>query len=284
MNLGKLLEETYSALGFIRLRSLATGGSATTIIDTALAIQYPTNGFKKHIFFISQTTDGLSPQSKFGVLPAAHYVAATQTFTIPTVTDSVGAGDIYAIAKPTVDLYEMLGQINLAMAKLPAVRLSDVSLTAAKDTLEYTLPLAVKGYEIQEVWIGNATDGYQKDNNYRVRPAVGGSTEKLVLGTQPDYDPDTAADHTIDIIYLGRQTTLSVYSNTISEKYPDELVYSCCFMTALEYYMKKKGLMINRRWTPILEGAKERFNRAMAENLPRAKPASLQRTVELGRM
>ena len=284
MNLGKLLEETYMAMGFLRLRSVATGGSATSIVDTALATLYGTNAFKKHIFFISQTTDGASPQGKFGVLPAAHYVAATQTFTIPTVTDAVGAGDIYSIMRPNLELYEMISKINLAMSKLPAVRLPNTSLTAAANTLEYTLPVATKGYEIQEVWIGNATDGWQKMTNWKISPAAPGSTETLVFNTQPDYDGTTAANCTIKLIYLGKQTALSAYSDTISEKYPDELVYSACFLTALEYYMTKKGLMVNRRWAPILQGARERYNLAKMDNPVRTPPAAQRRTYELGRM
>ena len=79
MNYGQILEKTYEALGFVRLRSLATGGSATTIVDTSLATRFGTNAFRNHIFFISKTTDGLTPQSKFGLLPSAHYVFVEST-------------------------------------------------------------------------------------------------------------------------------------------------------------------------------------------------------------
>jgi len=284
MILGYLLEQVYSALGFVKLQSIATGGSATTIVDTSLATRFGTNAFKKHLFFISKTTDGAAPQGQFGILPTAHYVASTWTFTIPTVTAAVGAGDIYTIMKPTIELYEMLSQINIGMALLPPVRLSDTSLTGTVNTLEYTLPVATKGYPIQEIWIGNATDGYKQNTDYRVRPATGGSTETLVFGSQPGYDSTTASNETINIIYLGKQTTLSTYSDTISEKYPDELVISACVYTALRYYMIKKGLMINRRWTPILQEYEKRYNRATVEHPVRTLPASQPKTINFGRM
>lgn len=279
MNLGHLLEKTFEALGFVRLKSVATGGSATTIVDTALATLFGTNAFKKHIFFISQTTDGLTPQNKYGILPAAHYVAATQTFTIPTVTDAVGAGDVYTIVRPTVDLYEMLAQINIGMAMLPAVRLPNESLSVVSDQSVYSIPLAAAHYPLQEVWTGSDADGWAKQTAYEIHPSAAGSTPDLVFQSQPSDAGDG-----IKLIYLGKQTALTTYSDAISELYPDELVYSACALAALRYHMVKKGLMINRRWTPILENFKERYNRANAENPVRNPPATRQRTFEFGRM
>lgn len=278
MNLGHLLEKTYEALGFVKLKSVATGGSATTIVDIAQATQFGTNSFKKHIFFISQTTDGLTPQNKFGVLPAAHYVSATQTFTIPTVTQTVDAGDIYTIVKPTIGLYEMISQINTGMAMLPAVRLPNETLTTISSQSVYSIPLAAAHYSILEVLTGNDADGWARNTTWQSHPSAAGATPDLVFQTELG-DGDT-----IKIIYLGKQTALSVYSDAISEQYPDELVYAACAFAALRYYMTQKGLMINRRWTPVLEAAKERWNRALMENPVRNPPATRQRTFEFGRM
>ena len=279
MNLGHLLEKTYEALGFVRLKSIATGGSATTIVDTAQATLFGTNAFKKHLFFISQTTDGLTPQNKFGVLPAAHYVSATQTFTIPTVTDAVGAGDVYTIVKPTIGLYEMISQINIGMAMLPAIRLSSETLTVVAGQFAYAVPLAAAHYSIQEVWGGNDTDGWSRSSVWKVYPNAVGATPDILFPDDPSSEGDT-----IKLVYLGKQTSLSLYSDAISEQYPDELVYSACAFAALRYYMTQKGLMINRRWTPVLEAAKERWNRATMENPVRNIPAVRQRTFEFGRM
>lgn len=279
MNLGHLLEKTYEALGFVRLKSIATGGSATTIVDTAQATKFGTNAFRNHVFFISQTTDGLTPQNKFGVLPAAHYVAGTQTFTIPTVTDAVGAGDIYTIARPTIELYEMISQINIGMSMLPFIRLSNEALAVVAGQFAYAVPLAAARYSIQEIWAGNDTDGWIRSSVWKMYPNAVGATPDILFPDDPGSDGDT-----IKLVYLGKQTALSLYNDPVSDLYPDELVYSACALSALRYHMTKKGLMINRRWTPVLEAAKERYNRATVENPVRNIPATRQRTFEFGRM
>jgi len=279
MNVGKLLEEMYRSLGLMKLQSVATGGSTTTIVDTSLATKYGTNAFRKHLAFISRTTDGAAPQGQFGLLPASHYVASTQTFTIPEVTAAVGAGDIYTIVPQSqISLYEMIAELNIAMGMLPSVRLLDTSLTVADNTKEYTLPVATKGYPIQEIRVGNTTDGYNIRADYHIRPASAGSTETLEFKEQPG---DT--DDTIEITYLGKQTSLTTYSDSISEKYPDELVYSACAYRAIQYYLNKKGLHRNRRWSSIAADLEKRYNRAVYENPVREEPASIPR-MALGRI
>jgi len=277
MIFGKLLENVYAAVGLLELRNLATGGSATTIQDTSLVNKKGTNYYKDHIFFISKTTDGASPQGKFGII-TSYATGATPTFTIPTVTDAVGAGDVYAVAKDTITLYEMIGQINMAMGELPAIRHENTSLTAAQDTLEYTLPIATKGYKIQEVMIGNATDGWKPVKEWKVKNAVGGSTETLVFQYQPPYDSATAANKTIRLIYLGKPAELATYSDTINEAYPDELVVSLCAWQVLQYYINKKNLHNNKGWMGRFQMAQQRYQKAAMDNPVRVQAGVQPRT------
>lgn len=283
MNLGKLLEETYSNCGFVKLRGVATGGTTQTIVDSSLATRYSSNAFKRHIAFISETTDGAAPEGQYKLLNATGtYTAATWTINLPSVvTAAVGAGDIYSIMKPTIELYEMIQQINAAMGKLPAVRLEDTSLTASASTLEYTLPIATKKYPLQDVHIGNATDGWKRFKNYEVRPASEGSTETLVFLSQPPYDADTSTNQTIKLTYLGKQTSLNSYDDSISEKYADELVYAVCAYTALNYHITKKNLLTNKRWVAKLGVFQQRYYEALRDNPVRVPPSVQPRTVNL---
>jgi hypothetical protein len=67
MNLGKLLEEVYAACGLQVLRRVATGGSATTVEDTAIKNRkgdgfYAQGANGGHVMIISQTTDRAAPE------------------------------------------------------------------------------------------------------------------------------------------------------------------------------------------------------------------------------
>jgi len=283
MNFGKLLEEVYLNCGLLALRRAATGGSATTVVDTGIINRkgdgyYAQGNNGGHVLFVSQSTDRAAPEAEFGVVSSFTLSASTPTFTIPTVSAAVAAGDIYSVMKPTIPLYEMIARVNEGMRRLPPVQLSDVSLTGAANTLEYSLPVATKGYEIQEVRIGNATDGYQKKTDYRIRPAAAGSVEKLVFLTQPD-------DDTIEVTYLGKQTALSLYSDSISEKYPEELVIAVCSQAAWEMLMRKRpSWYVDKTKMGMYNDIIQRAERAKAENPVRTLPAGRTRTHELGRM
>jgi len=65
MNLGEALEAIYRGIHDDIVDGVATGGSATTIIDTTLEDKHPQNKFKNWVAFISRTTDGLTPQNKY---------------------------------------------------------------------------------------------------------------------------------------------------------------------------------------------------------------------------
>ena len=273
MILGKIIEKVGEALGLTKFTSIATGGSTTTIVDTALATRYATNGFKQHIVIITKTTDGAAPQGEFGLFPTAHWVTATKTFTIPTVSAAVEAGDLYTVIKPTIPIYELLSQINVGLGKLDAIALVDTSLTTLNETREYTLPIATKGYEIQDVKIGNSTTGYFRHTDYLIRRAVGGSTETIVFTTQPPIDLNTPANHTIEITYLAKPSVLSVYSDAVSEKYADELVISQVALSVLEYHMNKKRLYRNRNWIALLSHLQGRLGLALQESPVEVLPA-----------
>ena len=283
MILGKLLETTLTACGLLDLRQPATGGSTTTVQDTALLNKKGTNFYKDRILVVSKTTNGAAPQGQFGIV-SAYSAANPPTFTVPTMTQTAHSGDIYAVMKNTIALYEAIEQINIAMDMLPAVRLEDTSLTASASTLEYTLPIATKGYPIQDVLIGNSTNGWKQKRDYKIRPAVGGSTETLVFQTQPPYDTNTPANGTIRLIYLGKQTALSAFSDTISEKYADELVNAVCAFQMIEYYINKKTLHNNKGWMGRHAFLQQRYQLALQNNPVRTPPGVSPRTVVLGNM
>lgn len=221
MNFGQLLERVYREIHSDIVDGVATGGSATTIVDTTLITKpYTENRFRDWVAFISTTTDGLTPQSKFGIATA--YVKSTGTITIPTVTDAVASGDTYSLCKQDVPLYTLIKLCNDGLKQLGRIWVRDTSLTTAADTLNYTIPIAAKGLRPRSIKLRDSDYVYYDTPNYEIQPAAGGSTTTLIFKSQP------AEPYTILYDYMGYHPAMSVYSDTINETLHERLVIASC--------------------------------------------------------
>lgn len=290
MQLGKLLEELYAGLGLQVLRRAATDGSTTTVVDTGIknrrGDKYYSQGTKGgHILFVSQTTDRAAPEGQFGEVSDFTLSTTTPTFTVPTMTAVVQAGDIYAVMKPVIGIYEMISRVNAGLRRLPALEKTDVSLTTAASTLVYSLPLAVGAYEILSLEIGNDTDGWEDARGLCVTPMSGSSLDKLIFTTQPRYDPATAANCTIKIRYLAKHPTLSAYSDYVEKSVADELAIAVCAEAAYEYLMTQRPAWFNdKNRIGVLSFIKQKKEEATLLNPVRMKPASRLPRITLGEL
>ncbi len=287
MQLGRLLEEVYVACGLQVLRRAATGGSVTTVIDTTIANEFSENEFTggiddKHILFISASTDGAAPQGEFGEVSAFATPTTTPTFTVPTMTAAAASGDVYALMEPAIPLYEMISCINKGLRRLPDRERVDTSLTAVVDTLSYSLPLPINRYVIQKIEIGNNTDGWEDAPGFTVVPSTGGTTDKLLFTSQPNWDTASAATKTIKITWRYVHPTLSTYSDYVEKNIPDEMAISICAEAAIEYLMQKNPTFFrdpNRK--ALYENATQRTQQAKAEHVVRVVPARRQPRLSL---
>lgn len=290
MQFGKLLEEVYFKCGFRVLRRVATGGSTTTVQDTGIINKYGENKFAQganggHILFISQTTDLAAPQHQYGEVSAYANPITTPTFTIPTLSATAASGDIYSLMKPNIPLYEMIAVCNDGLRGLPALELVDTSLTTLNETLVYNLPFAAGQYEIQELHIGNDTDGWADMRGHYTVPNSGSTANKLIFYAQPVIDSVTPANQTIRIRYLAKHPTLSIYSDYVEKSVPDNVAIAVCAEAALESIMRKRPSWFNDKtrmgmWGEIKEAARQ----AKMENPIRLKPATRQRRIGLGEL
>jgi hypothetical protein len=226
MNLGELLERVYREIHTDIVDGVATGGSATTIVDSTLSTRsFTENKFKDWIAFISRTTGGLTPQSKYGIATA--YVKSTGTITIPTVTDSVGAGDEYALCKPDIPLYTLIKLCNDGIKKLGRVPRVDTSLTTASSTVRYTIPIAGKGIRPRSIHLRDSDDYDRYDTPpWKIEQAAGGTAETLVFMWQP------LTSKQIVIEYMGMHPALTAYSSYVNEHIHDDLAIAACLERA----------------------------------------------------
>lgn len=287
MQFGKLLEEIYLACGLQVLRRVATGGSTTTIQDTGIVNEYGENEFtggsdNKYILFISQTTDRLAPENQYGEVSAFATPTATPTFTVPTMSAAVASGDIYALMKPTIQLYEMISRANEGLRRLTQRERTDTSLTTSADTLAYTLPFPINRYSIQKIEIGNDTDGWEDAPGYTIVPATGNTGDKLLFTAQPAYDSTTAANQTIKITYLYVHPTMSIYSDYIEKNVSEEMAIAICVEAAMEYLMSKKpSYFQDKGKLALYQNAMTRAQHAKQDFVVRTVPARRQNRISL---
>ena len=231
LTLSKVLERAWREMGF-SVDIFATGGSATTIIDTNT--QYTSDdSLLGGTAIITKTTDGASPEGKFARI--SDFVAGTKTFTIDTVTDAVGAGDKVLLATPRIKLPQMIQAVNDGLANLGTISLEDNSITLASGTYSYNLPVGLKIKELKDILIPDSGGLYRSIKGLVQNfPSAPASTGTLQFSQIPD-------EQTIKIIYEGVHAALSAYNDVVSETIQEELAVAAAIDKALTWYVSKRG-------------------------------------------
>lgn len=231
-----LLVGVYSTIGKLNVGQ-ATGGSTTTIVDTALSKDVDNNAWQGGSYFIISTTDGLTPEGLMGLITASG--ASAQTFTFDTIATAVGAGDRYGYTSPEYGLYQMINACNSGLRSLGSVSLVDTSLTVTAQQTEYALPVALKRQPPLQVLIPTDTDTdnqkYKDVRGWKVLPAGPGSTGTLIL---PD---DNLVGKTISLVYLAAHPELRDSTDVVSEYIEPELAKWASVHAALMWQNGRTG-------------------------------------------
>lgn len=202
------------------LEGTATGGSATTLIDTVYLTQ-DDSFWNYGTMWLTYDAggEGLSPEGKFRRITAHDNGTTKITFT-PTVTDAIVSTDLYAVADKTYPLGQLRSQINRSLTDMGEIVYTDTTtVTIAVNKTEYTLPTALAAGDLKEVWIqGNEDDS--DDNRWvlitgwSVEITATGTAEELILPYQ------YAADLEVKLVYIAPHPELSIYTDKLSETVP----------------------------------------------------------------
>lgn len=233
-----LLQDAFRKIG-ISTTGVATGGSTTSVIDTLIGDRYTDNDMVGGSMFIVRDAGGASaaPENEWGVI--SEYVQSSNTFTIPTLTAAVGAGDTYMFTMPFISLYEMLELANQALKSLGDIASVYSTFTTASQQTEYALPVVLKRKDIIRIdvqtHLNDSDDNrYEPVSNWDIIPAAPGSTGLLVI-------PQYPSGYTIRIIYNGIHPTLTAYNSPISETIHPELISNMLVKSALGWYNGRTG-------------------------------------------
>jgi hypothetical protein len=121
----------------------------------------------------------------------------------------------------------MIEVVNDALEYLGNIPLVDTSITVAGGTVDYTLPIAVKGRRIVDVVQKDGVD-YYPVSNWKIIPATAGSTETLNI-------PQLTEGDTLYIHYLGKHPRVDAYDAPISEYFDPDLVHAAVFAHAIQW-------------------------------------------------
>ncbi len=231
-----LLVDVYDELGKLNVGQ-ATGGSVTTIVDTALSKDVENNAWQNGAYFIISTTDGLTPQALMGLITASG--ASAQSFTFATIATAPAAGDRYGYTSPEYPLYQVIQACNRGLKSLGPTTDIDESLTVVADQTEYALPVALKRNRLRQVWLATDTDSddqkWQEIRDWRVEPDGPNSTGLLIL---PNDDYPT---YTLKIIYDVAHADLRDSTDVVSEYLDPELAKWACVHAALKWQNGRVG-------------------------------------------
>ena len=238
-----LFDATYrvaTALG-ITTESVATDGSATTLIDTVALTQAEDYWVGGTVWILRDSLElGASPEGRYGKITA--FTAADDKATFATMTDLVATGDRYAIGKRRYPLEQLIRFVNDGLTDMGVIEVTDItSLDTAANKTEYTLPDAAS-YDLREVALQgklNDANDFQWETinpgRWSLQSTAIGTGTLLVL-------PQLPSGRDIKIVYVGEHPRLDDYGDEISESVHINRVVNAAVVKALIWRRQKIGM------------------------------------------
>jgi hypothetical protein len=247
----KLIAKAVERLGQdVYMVRTATGGSVTTLLDASLEDVYTEEDVKYGTIIVTYDAGGAgaAPEGETGRISA--YDETTQTFTIPTLTAALAAGDRAIVIMPDYPWEVLLSKSNEALRDLGEIFLIDTSLTSSESVTQYTLPTALDYKDPYAIYIrsSSATSDYDWKNlmNWRIEPAAPGAARQLIFPYHLD------GGNTICIVYEAFHPELTVASSVVSGTVPLPLIEVSIAIKLLEWY-------------GVDESTKDRANKLLAD-------------------
>jgi len=180
----------------------ATGGSATTVVDTG--ITHPNDYWNNGTIWLRSGNN----IGKSAVI--TDYASASWTWTFATLTLLCAAGDLYSVCSAAYPRSSLIGAINQALLEMGKVTTKNTAgLVGLADTWQYTLPAGVSN--LTRVVVGVSP-------NYAINywwEEIGG-TLRFANGYQPQL-----ADEII-LHYAGAHAVLALDADVVNAMIPIE--------------------------------------------------------------
>ena len=195
--------------------STATGGSATTVVDTSRTESNDT--FNGGVVLLITDADGASAAPEGEWADVEDWNLTTHTATISSLTAVVAPGDTYGIAVG-FPLDVLRGAINDELVRHKVVRYDKTSLDIVSGQSEYTLPSGIRADNLLNVYEETDTDSNDSKPtplNFHVETAVAGSQHLLVIDSR-----DVTNANNIILEYTTFLSPLYTASDVIDDSLP----------------------------------------------------------------
>lgn len=208
-----LLLGIYRDLGQLR-DGIATGGSATTLIDTGVTGQ--DDDWNQGPLFILEDAGGAGAAPEGQYAEVTDWDKSTSTFTVATSAFTVApaANDVYAVASNKYPLDQMESVANRGLARLGDLPQIDTSLSSSGSLERYTLPVAtVRRLERVFYRLFSTTDDEEPQEVVGWRVAPNG--ELILREAMP-------GSKTIELHYMAPHARLNTYDDALNSWVPLE--------------------------------------------------------------
>ncbi len=240
------------------IEGIATGGSTTTLIDSALGT-LPNDHFNNgRLWILSGTHAGK-------VFVVTDFTTSTGTVTFAVVTGAIAAGVRYAICRNAYPWDQVVSAVQRALERTWVTGI-DSTLEGDGETLSFTLPSGV--YDIKRVEFEDATiahSGYKNSTHWKET-----TNGKLRF----DYGYAPIDGYTIHVHYRKPHDTLIDYTTTISTEINVEWLKWAAAQELLWWGITMHGQQVEYR-------IEERMNKVMMMlqgRSPRREPDIMIRT------
>ena len=185
------------------IEGTATGGSTTTLADTALLASLPNDHFNNGRLWIKSGTHASE------IYTVTDFTTTTGVVTFAAVTGAIDAGVRYAIARNSYPWDQIVSAIQRALDSTWVTGI-DSTLEGDGETLEFTLPTGV--YDVKRVEFSDTavTNGGRKNSTHWHETSTG--TLRFDYGYAP------IDGYTIHVYYRDQHAELTDYSVVISNE------------------------------------------------------------------
>jgi len=221
------------------VEGVATGGSTTTLADTVLLANYPSDHFNNGRLWIK------SGAHAGEIYTVTDFTTTTGVVAFAAVTGAIVTGVRYAIARNSYPWDQIVSAIERALA---STRVTGLNSTLAGDgtTLEFTLPSGV--YDVKRVEFEN-TGNSRKSISYHWKETHDGK-----LRFDYGYAPNDG--ETIHVYYRIAHAELTAYNVAISNEINVEWLKWAAAQELLWWGVSMYGAQVEYR-------IEERMNKVM---------------------
>ena len=198
---------------------VATGGSATTLVDTTVEDKYSEDEMNDGSIIVLRTAINLAPQDEFARISA--YSEEDSKWTFSTLTASVASGDTCMLVSPEYPIRVLIELANDALLECGKVDNIDETITTTTDTIEYSLPAVAKklvNVYLQTKLSDSDDNGWTRVQMPRIIPSAG-NVDALMQFSAP-----FTAGYKLQLVYSAAHPTVSAYNSAINEGIEPQLI------------------------------------------------------------